>query len=116
MIKDGILSSIYNSLMPSTFIQAPFKMINVIYLNLALETLSDILESGFLNERRKYVHEEYITENDLDCLEEIMRLMAGDQYESVRVFFEKNMTNSICEYLCSNNVRNIPDFSRFLTR
>ena len=103
-MKDAVLSTIYTSLAPSTFPEKPFKMINVVYLNLVLETLTGIVESGFLQNRMKYAYEGYITDDDLDKLEYLMRLMAGDRYESVRVFFEKNMSNSIGEYLCEKNV------------
>lgn len=56
-------------------------MINVAYLNLALETLSDIIESGFLDKRERNCYIEYLKETDVEVLEEVMNLLTGKEHE-----------------------------------
>jgi hypothetical protein len=79
-------------------------MINVAYLNLALETVSDIIESGFLDRRERNCYMEYLKIADIDILENVMELLIGKNYESLLYYFERNVHNKFSAYLCRSNV------------
>ena len=106
IVKEGTIQVLLDSLNDCTLLQQPFKMINVAYLNLTLETLSDIIESGFLDKRERNCYIEYLKETDIEILESVMNLLIGKDHEKMIFFFERNINSKFSGFLCQKNVSN----------